>query len=130
MLAILERIRNGEGETEDLKRLEILAQVIRNGSLCGLGQSAPNPVLTTLRYFRSEYEAHIYDKRCPSRVCKALITYNILPERCNGCTLCARSCPADAIEGELRAPHLIRVERCLRCGACYEACNQEAIVIC
>jgi NADH:ubiquinone oxidoreductase subunit F (NADH-binding) len=129
MLAILDRIREGEGSLEDLNALEKLAIVIRNGSLCALGQTAPNPVLTTLRYFRQEYEAHVVEKRCPGRVCKSLITYSIQTDRCNGCTLCARACPAEAIIGSLKEPHVIRVEKCLRCGACLDACNRGAVMV-
>jgi len=129
MLHILDRIRDGEGELEDIEQLEKLADVIRRGSLCGLGQTAANPVLTTLRYFRDEYEAHVIEKRCPGRVCKSLITYSILTDRCNGCTLCARACPAEAIVGDLKQPHVIRVEKCLRCGVCLDSCNREAIMV-
>ena len=129
MLHILDRIREGEGEIEDIERLEKLSDVIRRGSLCGLGQTAANPVLTTLRYFRNEYEAHVIEKRCPGRVCKSLITYSILTDRCNGCTLCARACPTEAIVGDLKQPHVIRVEKCLRCGICLDSCNREAIMV-
>ena len=129
MLDILDRIREGEGSLEDLNALEKLAIVIRNGSLCALGQTAPNPVLTTLRYFRQEYEAHVVEKRCPGRVCKSLITYSIQTDRCNGCTLCARACPAEAIVGSLKEPHVIQVEKCLRCGACLDACNRGAVMV-
>ncbi|MFZ6026924.1 MAG: NADH-ubiquinone oxidoreductase-F iron-sulfur binding region domain-containing protein [Chloroflexota bacterium] len=129
MLAILERIRDGEGELEDIDRLEKLAAVIQKGSLCGLGQTAPNPVLTTLRYFRDEYEAHVNEKRCPGHVCKALIAYSIQTDLCNGCTLCARACPAEAIVGSLKEPHTILVEKCIRCGACLDACNRDAVLV-
>ena len=129
MLHILDRIRQGEGEAEDLNRLLTLADAIQKGSLCGLGQTAPNPVLTTLRYFRHEYEAHVIEKRCPGRVCKSLITYSVQSDRCNGCTLCARACPAEAILGDLKQPHSIVIEKCLRCGACLDACNRDAILV-
>jgi NADH:ubiquinone oxidoreductase subunit F (NADH-binding)/(2Fe-2S) ferredoxin len=129
MLGILNRIRDGEGEPEDLDNLLKLASVIQKGSLCALGQTGANPVLTTMRYFRGEYEAHVYEKRCPGHVCKALITYSIITDRCNGCTLCARACPAEAIVGSLKKPHIIRVEKCLRCGVCLESCNRDAIVV-
>jgi NADH-quinone oxidoreductase subunit F len=129
MLEILERLRSGEGEAEDIARLESLALTIQRGSLCGLGQTAPNPVLTTLRFFRAEYEAHAVEKRCPALACKGLISYSIRAEECNGCTICARSCPAEAIVGSLKQPHVVLQEKCLRCGACLDACRQDAIYV-
>jgi NADH-quinone oxidoreductase subunit F/NADP-reducing hydrogenase subunit HndC len=128
MLEILERIKSGQGSLEDLDRLETLAETIKSGSLCGLGQTAPNPVLTTLRYFRDEYLAHIVDHRCPAAVCPELISYEI-NDLCNGCTLCARVCPVDAISGERKHLHTIDPKACIRCGACYEACNYDAILV-
>jgi NADH-quinone oxidoreductase subunit F len=128
MLEILERIRDGQGELEDLERLEMLANTVKFGSLCGLGQTAPNPVLTTLRYFRDEYVAHIVERRCPAAVCPALINYEIT-DACNGCTLCARVCPIDAISGEKKQIHSIDPQVCIRCGACYESCNYNAIIV-
>jgi NADH:ubiquinone oxidoreductase subunit F (NADH-binding)/NAD-dependent dihydropyrimidine dehydrogenase PreA subunit len=128
MREILERIKAGQGTLADLERLETLALVVRDGSLCGLGQTAPNPVLTTLRYFRDEYLAHIVEHRCPAAVCPALITYQITDE-CNGCTLCARMCPVNAISGNKKEPHIIDPKLCIRCGACYDSCNYHAIVV-
>ena len=127
MLEILNRITEGKGELEDLDRLEELALNISKGSLCGLGQTAPNPVLTTLRYFKDEYLAHIVDKRCPAGVCTALLHYYILPEKCIGCTLCARMCPVSCISGSLRQVHIIDQSRCTHCGNCYKACKFGAV---
>jgi NADH-quinone oxidoreductase subunit F len=128
MLEILERIKNGQGELEDLDRLEKLAHTVKAGSLCGLGKTAANPVLTTLRYFRDEYLAHITEHRCPAAVCPGLITYEITDD-CNGCTLCARICPVSAISGDKKQKHTIDPNLCIRCGACYEGCNYDAIIV-
>ena len=128
MLEILERIKAGQGEPEDIGRLEKLADTVRSGSLCGLGQTAPNPVLTTVRYFRDEYLAHISEHRCPAAVCPALITYQIT-DACNGCTLCVRACPSNAITGNPKQKHTIDTKACIRCGACYESCNYNAIIV-
>lgn len=127
MLEILERITAGEGEETDIQLLEDLAEKIRQSSLCGLGQTAPNPVLTTLKYFREEYEAHIMDKKCPAHHCPSLVTYHVVKEACTGCTLCARKCPVDAIEGKVKEPHTIDLEKCIKCGLCYESCRFNAI---
>jgi NAD-dependent dihydropyrimidine dehydrogenase PreA subunit len=127
MLEILERITHGEGKMEDLDMLEDLAKEIIANSLCGLGQSAPNPVLSTLRYFRNEYEAHIVEKRCPAVQCQALIRYEIIEDKCIGCTLCKKNCPTHCIDGEVKKPHVIRQEQCIRCGSCYQKCKPKAI---
>ena len=127
MLEILERITNGEGQDGDIEKLEELAYQIKDSSLCGLGQTAPNPVLATIRYFRNEYEAHIYDKKCPAKVCQTLITYTVDKEKCIGCTACARKCPVDAISGAPKTQHTINQEACIQCGACYTACKFDAI---
>ncbi|NYE56599.1 NADH-quinone oxidoreductase subunit NuoF [Carboxydothermus ferrireducens] len=128
MLEILEKITEGKGEPGDLETLEKLAYNIKNSSLCGLGQTAPNPVLSTLRYFRHEYEAHIYDKKCPAGVCSALLEYKILEDKCVGCGACARVCPVGAISGERKQPHKIDPEKCIKCGSCMEKCKFGAIV--
>jgi len=127
MLEILERITTGRGKEGDLELLEELGHYIRATSLCGLGMTAPNPVLSTLRYFRNEYEAHIRDKKCPAAVCKDLITYSILEDICNGCGACKRVCPADAIRGVRKKPHRINTELCVKCGTCFDACKFKAI---
>ncbi|SFR01586.1 NADH-quinone oxidoreductase subunit NuoF [Desulfoscipio geothermicus] len=127
MLELLTKITRGQAGEEDLALLEELALVVQDGSLCGLGKTAPNPVLTTLRYFRHEYEAHVRDKKCPAGVCKALQDYYINQEKCKGCGLCAKVCPAEAIAGAKKEPHAIDTARCLKCGTCIEKCKFNAI---
>lgn len=127
MLEILDKITTGKGTPEDLDNLETLATTIKSSSLCALGQTAPNPVLSTIKHFRKEYEAHIYDKKCPSHVCQALLTYKIDPLKCKGCSLCARNCPAEAITGKIKEPFTINVEKCVKCGDCMTRCKFGAI---
>lgn len=127
MLEILEKITKGQATMEDLDKLEELCYHLQSNSLCALGQTAPNPVLSTLRYFRDEYIAHIVDKKCPAGVCKDLLQYKIDPDKCKGCTLCARTCPADAIIGKVKEVHMINPEKCLKCGACMGKCRFGAI---
>ena len=127
LLELLTKITDGKGTMEDLDKITELAEFIKANSLCGLGQTAPNPVLSTLRYFRDEYEEHIKNKRCPAGVCKALLNYKIDPVKCKGCTLCARACPAGAITGTVRQPHVIDTAKCVKCGACMEKCKFGAI---
>ena len=127
MYEILEKITNGQGTLEDIDKLEELCYYIKENALCGLGQTAPNPVLSTLRYFRDEYIAHVVDKTCPAGVCKSLLSYTINPDKCRGCTLCARVCPNGAIVGALRTPHAIDSSKCVKCGACIEKCKFGAI---
>jgi len=127
MLEILDRIVEGKGEDGDIEKLESLAASIKASALCALGQTAPNPVLSTLKHFRHEYEAHIYEKRCPAGVCQKLLNYVIEPAKCRGCTMCARVCPAGAITGSVKQPHVINTEKCLKCGACMDKCKFGAI---
>jgi NADH-quinone oxidoreductase subunit F len=129
MLEILDRITKGQGREGDIELLEDLAEKIKVSSLCGLGQTAPNPVLTTIRYFRDEYLSHIRDKRCPARHCKALLTYEVIPEKCVGCTACARVCPTKCISGEVKKVHVIDQSKCIKCGACAAKCKFDAISV-
>ena len=128
MLEILEKITSGKGEPGDIEKLEELAETIKDSALCGLGQTAPNPVISTLKYFRDEYEAHVNEKRCPAGHCRKLLTYVILEDKCKGCGLCKRNCPNEAITGEVRAAHKIDPEKCIKCGMCIEKCPFGAIV--
>jgi NADH:ubiquinone oxidoreductase subunit F (NADH-binding)/(2Fe-2S) ferredoxin/NAD-dependent dihydropyrimidine dehydrogenase PreA subunit len=129
MLEFLDRFAEGKGSVEDIDELESLAQAVQDGALCALGGSAPNPVLTTLKYFRQEYEAHIKEQRCPAKVCKALITYSIDPDKCTGCMVCSRNCPQQCITGEKKEPHVIDASQCIRCGVCLDSCKFDAIVV-
>jgi NADH-quinone oxidoreductase subunit F len=129
MLEILTRITEGNGRDGDIELLEELAVKIKDGSLCGLGQSAPNPALSTIKYFREEYEKHIYDKKCPAKKCKSLITHTIDQQACTGCTICARKCPVNAISGQLKSPHFIDQELCTNCGNCFDVCRFNAVKV-
>jgi len=127
MVEILDKIRKGKGTEEDLTKLEKLAIMVKQGSLCGLGQTAPNPVLTALRYFRSEFQAHVVDKRCPAAACRDLVTFRIIPERCTGCQMCVKVCPTKAITGPRAQVHNLDQSKCIKCRACYEICRFDAV---
>ena len=129
MLEILTRIVEGNGKEGDVELLEELCNTIKDGALCGLGQTAPNPVLTTIRYFRDEYDAHIRDKKCPSKECVDLLSYHIDPDKCKGCTMCAKKCPVGAIAGALKEPHEIDQNKCIKCGQCIKTCKFGAISV-
>ena len=128
LLEMLDKITAGNGTLEDLDKMEELCNYIKANAMCALGQTAPNPVLSTLKYFRDEYEAHVVEKRCPAGVCKHLMHYEIQPDKCRGCTLCARRCPANAITGKVKEPHVIDQSKCIKCGACMEGCKFSAII--
>jgi NADH:ubiquinone oxidoreductase subunit F (NADH-binding) len=128
MLAILERISTGEGELEDLDSLETLAELVKEGSLCALGKTAANPILSTLKYFRGEYEEHILNKHCPARECRGLFIYQIDPETCTGCGICRKNCPVEAISGERKQPHVIDQVICTKCNTCFEKCPFGAVM--
>lgn len=127
LLELLNKITEGNGTLEDIDKMEELCHYIQKNALCALGQTAPNPVLSTLKYFREEYEAHVAEKRCPAGVCKKLLHYEIDPEKCRGCTACARKCPVGAIQGKVREVHTIDKAKCIKCGACMETCKFGAI---
>ena len=127
MHAVLTRITEGEGQEGDTELLEEMGAAIKDGAYCALGKTAPNPILTTLRYFRDEYHAHIRDKKCVAGVCKDLITFFIIPDNCNGCTICAKNCTENAITGELHKLHVIDDDKCIRCGICLDVCNRDAV---
>jgi NADH-quinone oxidoreductase subunit F len=129
MLEILERITNNEGQQGDVEKLEDLAYQIKDNSLCGLGQTAPNPVLTTIKYFRDEYEAHIISKKCPAKVCRPLLTYMVDPSTCTGCLVCLKNCPSNAITGERKKVHFIHQDKCTKCGVCFSKCKFESILL-
>ena len=127
MLEILDKITKGKGTLEDIDKLEELAEAIKTTALCGLGQTAPNPVLSTLHYFRDEYVAHVTEKKCPAGVCKALLSYKIDPEKCKGCSICAKNCPVEAISGQVKSPYSIDPAKCIKCGVCESKCPFKAI---
>jgi len=129
MYQILDDISKGKGKEGDVELLEEMAQAVKDASMCGLGQTAPNPVLTTLTHFKEEYETHIRDKKCPGGICKELIQYLVTEENCTGCLLCTKSCPADAITGERKKPHVINQDKCIKCGVCKEVCRYDAVEI-
>ena len=128
LLEILDKITKGEGTMEDIDKMEELCYYIKENALCGLGQTAPNPVLSTLHFFRDEYEAHVKEHRCPAGVCKSLLRYVIVDDKCRGCTACARVCPVGAISGTVKNPHTIDTSKCIKCGACMEKCKFNAII--
>jgi len=128
MNQILAKITEGSGKEEDIDTLKDLGQAVQNASMCGLGQTAPNPVLSTLRHYHDEYIAHIKEKRCPAKVCKALIEFSIDDEACTGCGMCKKNCPQEAILGDKKEPHSIIGEKCIKCGICFDLCKFSAVI--
>jgi NADH:ubiquinone oxidoreductase subunit F (NADH-binding) len=129
LLEILNRLCKGEGKPGDMELLDELGEAIKDAAQCGLGQSLPNPVLSSLKHFRDEYKAHIEDKKCPAGICKALITFNISDEKCKGCRLCSKKCPQEAISGEAKEVHKIDHDKCIKCGVCADVCKFEAVLV-
>jgi NADH:ubiquinone oxidoreductase subunit F (NADH-binding) len=129
LMELLEEITEGRGQEGDIDRLIKMSELIKKTSLCGLGATAPNPVLTTIKYFREEYEAHIRDHKCPAKVCKPLITFTVIEANCNGCQLCRIKCPVEAIDGAKKEVHKVIQEKCIKCGTCYDACKFAAIAV-
>jgi len=127
MLGLMNKITDGTGTMEDLEKIKKIAQAMKRGSLCALGQTSPNPILSTMKYFPEEYKAHIIDKKCPAGKCKKLISFVIDPDKCVGCTACARKCPVGAISGKVKEPHKIDPNTCIKCGVCYTTCKFGAI---
>jgi Na+-translocating ferredoxin:NAD+ oxidoreductase RNF subunit RnfB len=128
-MEMLEAITDGKGQEGDLDKLVRMSELIKKTSLCGLGQTAPNPVLSTIKYFREEYEAHIRDGKCPARVCKPLITFHVVDDLCIGCQLCRLKCPVEAMEGAKKVVHKVIQEKCIKCGTCFDKCKFGAIVV-
>ena len=129
MLELLQRMTSGEAELDDIGNLETLATTVSETAMCALGQTAPNPILTTIKYFRDEYIAHVRDKKCPAHVCTALKEYSIDPEKCKGCGMCAKGCPVNAITGEKAQPHVIDADKCIKCGSCKAVCRFDAVIL-
>lgn len=128
MLEILQKITDGNGTLEDLDTLDELAKTVKNNSLCALGQTSANPIVSTLKHFRDEYVAHITEKKCNAKVCKNLMQYRIIPDKCRGCSLCSRQCPVNAISGVVKSPFEINQSKCIKCGMCMSSCKFNAIV--
>jgi ferredoxin len=129
LMEMLTVITEGQGQEGDIDKLADMSELIKEGALCGLGQTAPNPVLSTIKYFREEYEAHIWAKKCPAKVCKALIIFTVDEDKCTGCMLCRRKCPVDAVEGVKKEAHKIIQEKCIKCGTCLDVCKFDAIIV-